>query len=210
MAPIGACHSRANLRRHLFFRVATLIRGSTARQIRDISAPIASATLRPLPYGCTIWDIFINTHLDNCSRICIRRSPLCIQNKIKMDNLIIYNSTTNGPDVLSIVTELFQATSQPYSYILQLLLPVVILAVMPLYIRTKPLVNYGRKQKANTPQSSNIWDEKAIQRSLKELGKKLEDMVLMPDLFVSWAAEPPRINPHYQEVKNEAEQWFGK
>jgi hypothetical protein len=127
-----------------------------------------------------------------------------------MDNLIIYNSTTNGPDVLSIVTELFQATSQPYSYILQLLLPVVILAVMPLYIRTKPLVNYGRKQKANTPQSSNIWDEKAIQRSLKELGKKLEDMVLMPDLFVSWAAEPPRINPHYQEVKNEAEQWFGK
>jgi hypothetical protein len=127
-----------------------------------------------------------------------------------MDNLIIYNSTTNGPDVLSIVTELFQATSQPYSYILQLLLSVVILAVMPLYIRTKPLVNYGRKQKANTPQSSNIWDEKAIQRSLKELGKKLEDMVLMPDLFVSWAAEPPRINPHYQEVKNEAEQWFGK
>jgi hypothetical protein len=131
-----------------------------------------------------------------------------------MDNLIIYNSTTNGPDVLSIVTELPQATSQPYSYILQLLFPVVILVVMPLYIRTKPLVSslvdYGRKQKANTPQSSSIWDEKAIQRSLKELEKKLEDMVLMPDLFVSWAAEPPRINPHYQEVKNEAEQWFGK
>jgi hypothetical protein len=131
-----------------------------------------------------------------------------------MDNLIIYNSTANGSDVLSIVTEPFQATSQPYSHILQLLLPVVILVVMPLYIRTKPLVSslvdYGRKQKVNTPQSSNIWDEKAIQRSLKELGKKLEDMVLMPDLFVSWAAEPPRINPHYQEVKNEAEQWFGK
>jgi hypothetical protein len=131
-----------------------------------------------------------------------------------MENLIIYNSTTNRPDVLSIVIELFQATSQPYSYILQLLLPVVILVVMPLYIRTKPLfsslVDYGRKQKANTQQSSKIWDEKAIQRSLKELGKKLEDMVLMPDLFVSWAAEPPRINPHYQEVKSEAEQWFRK
>jgi len=131
-----------------------------------------------------------------------------------MDNLIIYNSTTNGSDVLSIVTELFQATSQPYPYNLRLLLPVVILVVMPLYIRTKPLVSslgdYGRKQKANTPQSSNIWDKKTIQRSLKELGKKLEDMVLMPDLFVSWAAEPPRINPHYQEVKSEAEQWFGK
>lgn len=131
-----------------------------------------------------------------------------------MDNLIIYNSTTDGSDVLSIVIEPFQATSQPYFYILQLLLPVVILVVMLLYIRTKPLISslgdYGRKQKANTSQSSNIWDEKAIQRSLKELGKKLEDMVLMPDLFVSWAAEPPRINPHYQEVKNEAEQWFGK
>lgn len=63
---------------------------------------------------------------------------------------------------------------------------------------------------ANTSQSSNIWDEKAIQRSLHELGQKREDMVLMPDLFASWAAEPPRINPHYQKVKNEAEQWFRK
>ena len=85
---------------------------------------------------------------------------------------------------------------------------------MSLYIRTKTgrssLVDYGGKQTANTPQSSSTWDEKAIERSLQELGQKLEDMVPLPDLFVSWAAEPPRINPYYQQMKNEAEQWFRK
>jgi hypothetical protein len=129
-----------------------------------------------------------------------------------MDNLIIYNSPTNGSDILNFATEPSRAASQLYAYMLQLLSLIIISVVIPLYIRTNPrrssLVDYGGKATTNTPQSSNIWDENATQRSLQELGWKLEDMVLMPDLFVSWAAEPPRINPHYQKVKNEAEQWF--
>ena len=129
-----------------------------------------------------------------------------------MDNLIIYNSSTNGSDILSFATEPSLAASQLYAYMLQLLSLIIISVVIPLYIRTNPrkssLVDYEGKATVNTPQSSNIWDENATQRSLQELGRKLEDMVLMPDLFVSWAAEPPRINPHYQKVKNEAEQWF--
>lgn len=129
-----------------------------------------------------------------------------------MDNLIIYNSSTNGSDILSFATENFRATSQLFVYMLQLLSLFIILLVMPLYIRTKTLgsslVDYRGKQAADALQSSNIWDENAIQRSLHELGQKLEDMVLMPDLFLSWAAEPPLINPHYQKAKNEIEQWF--
>jgi hypothetical protein len=129
-----------------------------------------------------------------------------------MDNFIIYNSSTNGSDILSFATGPPWAGSQLYAYMLQLLSLIIISVVIPLYIRTNPwrysLVDYGGKATANTPQSSNIWDENATQRSLQELGRKLEDMVLMPDLFVSWAAKPPRINPHYQKVKNEAEQWF--
>jgi hypothetical protein len=136
---------------------------------------------------------------------------LCIPSKTKMDNLIIYNSSTTGSDILSFATEPFQTTSQLFVYILQLLLLFIILLVTHLSIsRRSSLVDNGGKQKADTSQSSNTWDEEAIQRSLQELRQKREDMVLMPDLFVSWAAEPPRINPHYQEAKNEAEQWFRK
>jgi hypothetical protein len=129
-----------------------------------------------------------------------------------MDNLIIYNNSTDCSDILSFATEPFRATSQLFVYMLQLLLLFIILLVTRLYVSTKAsrssLIDYGGKQKTNTPQHSSVWDKKAIQRSLQELGQKLEDMVLMPDLFVSWAAEPPRINPHYQKVKHEAEQWF--
>lgn len=156
---------------------------------------------------------FTNTHLENCSgNLC--KSLLCIQSKIMMDTLIIYNSPTNGSDISYFVAEPFRGTSQLFYYILQLSLLVVILVVTSLYLRTNTwsssLVDYGGKQMANTPQSSKTWDEKAIEITLQELGQKREDMVLMPDLFVSWAAEPPRINPHYQKVKNEAEEWFKK
>jgi hypothetical protein len=34
------------------------------------------------------------------------------------------------------------------------------------------------------------------------------DMVLMPDLFVSWASQPPMVNPYYEEVKPQAEDAF--
>jgi hypothetical protein len=131
-----------------------------------------------------------------------------------MDNLIVHNSSTNWSDISSFATEPFRAASQPFAYMLQLFWLVIILLVISLYIRTKTWktspVDCGGKQRVNTTQSSNTWDEKAIQRSLQELGQKREDMVLMPDIFVSWAAVPPRINPQYQKVKNEAEQWFRK
>src|SRR5271167_796067 len=104
-----------------------------------------------------------------------------------MDNLIIYNSSTSGSNILSFAAEHFWATSQLYVYMLQLLSLFIIPLVISLYNRGKSrrssLVDYGGKQMADTMQSSNIWDEKAIQKSLQELGQKLEDMVLMPDLF---------------------------
>jgi len=131
-----------------------------------------------------------------------------------MDNLIVYNSSINWFDILGSAPEPFLATSQLFVYMLQLLLLFIILLVMSLHIKTKAwitsLVDYRGIQKANTPRHSNTWDEDTIQRSLQELGQKLEDMVLIPNLFVSWAAKPPPINPHYQKMKNEAEQWFRK
>ena len=36
------------------------------------------------------------------------------------------------------------------------------------------------------------------------------DMVKMPDMFVSWAAEPPRVSPYYEEVKLQADRSFKK
>lgn len=35
-----------------------------------------------------------------------------------------------------------------------------------------------------------------------------ERFVPLPDLFVSWGAEVPRMNPRYEEVRLEVETWF--
>ncbi|KAL1849095.1 hypothetical protein Plec18170_007754 [Paecilomyces lecythidis] len=35
-----------------------------------------------------------------------------------------------------------------------------------------------------------------------------EGMMRIPDLFVSWAAQKPRVNRFYEEVKPEVEEWF--
>lgn len=35
-----------------------------------------------------------------------------------------------------------------------------------------------------------------------------EGMMRIPDLFVSWAAQKARVNPFYEEVKPEVEEWF--
>lgn len=36
------------------------------------------------------------------------------------------------------------------------------------------------------------------------------DSVILPDLFVSWAATPVKLNPHYKTIAPQAEEWFGK
>jgi hypothetical protein len=41
-----------------------------------------------------------------------------------------------------------------------------------------------------------------------EDGKSNWVIVTIPDLFQSFLAEPPRLNPNYQKVKVEAEQWI--
>ena len=35
-----------------------------------------------------------------------------------------------------------------------------------------------------------------------------ESMVHIPDLFVSWAALPPRVNPLYKSMKPRVDEWF--
>ena len=34
--------------------------------------------------------------------------------------------------------------------------------------------------------------------------------VLLPDMFVSFLAQNPRVNPHYEKVKEESEAWINK
>lgn len=34
------------------------------------------------------------------------------------------------------------------------------------------------------------------------------DSVILPDLFVLWAATPVKLNPHYWTVSPQAEEWF--
>ena len=34
--------------------------------------------------------------------------------------------------------------------------------------------------------------------------------VLLPDMFVSFLAQNPRVNPHYEKVKRESEAWINK
>ena len=37
-----------------------------------------------------------------------------------------------------------------------------------------------------------------------------EDLVMMPDMFVSFLAIEPQINPNYETAKKESEAWFAE
>ena len=56
--------------------------------------------------------------------------------------------------------------------------------------------------------------ELKIQNSPEETLKSKQDAaqarisVLLPDMFVSFLAQKPRVNPHYESVKNESELWI--
>lgn len=34
--------------------------------------------------------------------------------------------------------------------------------------------------------------------------------VLLPDMFVSFLAQKPRVNPHYERVRKESEEWINR
>lgn len=34
--------------------------------------------------------------------------------------------------------------------------------------------------------------------------------VMLPDMFVSFLAQEPKVNPHYERVKAESEAWLNK
>ena len=34
--------------------------------------------------------------------------------------------------------------------------------------------------------------------------------VLLPDMFASFLAQKPRVNPHYQRIKMESEKWINE
>lgn len=34
--------------------------------------------------------------------------------------------------------------------------------------------------------------------------------IALPDMFVRFLSEPPRVNPHYERVKAESEAWFAE
>ena len=36
------------------------------------------------------------------------------------------------------------------------------------------------------------------------------DQVMMPDMFVSFLAQEPQINPNYEKVKGESEAWIAQ
>ena len=67
-------------------------------------------------------------------------------------------------------------------------------------------LTYGQGIELPTP--TDTWDKKKTISILEESGKRIEEMVLLPDLFVSWASESPQINPHYSEGRHAAEDWF--
>ncbi|KAI4189220.1 MAG: hypothetical protein L6R41_001600 [Letrouitia leprolyta] len=51
----------------------------------------------------------------------------------------------------------------------------------------------------------------ALQAHNEELGdSQLDDCVTMPDMFVSFLARKPQINPHYDRVKGESEAWIAE
>ena len=37
-----------------------------------------------------------------------------------------------------------------------------------------------------------------------------EEQVVLPDMFISFMAQQPRLHPRYQEVKRESESWIAK
>lgn len=39
---------------------------------------------------------------------------------------------------------------------------------------------------------------------------EMDDHVTIPDMFVSFLAQEPRINPHYERVKGESEAWIAE
>lgn len=51
----------------------------------------------------------------------------------------------------------------------------------------------------------------ALQAHNEELGEsQMDDCVRMPDMFVSFLARKPQINPHYDRVKGESEAWIAE
>jgi hypothetical protein len=46
------------------------------------------------------------------------------------------------------------------------------------------------------------------QCSLEPYSFSIPNKVIIPDLFVSFVAQRPKPNPHYEEVKKQSEEWM--
>jgi len=51
-----------------------------------------------------------------------------------------------------------------------------------------------------------LWQAKMAD----EVGEPKYEIVRIPDMFVSFLAEAPRVNPNYVWVKPQAEAWFSE
>ena len=57
--------------------------------------------------------------------------------------------------------------------------------------------------------SATIVVEKDSRRILLSAAEAPEMVqIMLPDLFTDLLAETPRINPHYERVRDESEQWI--
>ncbi|KAJ9226335.1 hypothetical protein DTO027B5_2890 [Paecilomyces variotii] len=69
---------------------------------------------------------------------------------------------------------------------------------LPPITEKSPVQEITSKTLGSTPTSEARSEEDAVP----------EGMMRIPDLFVSWAAQKPRVNPFYEEVKPQVEEWF--
>lgn len=55
------------------------------------------------------------------------------------------------------------------------------------------------------------FQNNSLQAQREELDDfEMDDHVTIPDMFVSFLAQEPQINPHYDRVKGESEAWIAE